>query len=64
MKTTLEMLKEKIAELRDSEHHVCPNDEWEKWKDEGLKVDEEPACTCRHYDEVIDLIDDCNKESK
>jgi len=56
--TKLEILKEKIAKLRDSDSHVCPHDQWQKLVADGVKVDEEEAypCTCESYDEVIDLI--------
>ena len=58
MKLTLEQIQRRITELRDADYHVCPNAQWNEWVDEGLKVvNEEPECTCRYFDSVIDLID-------
>ena len=57
---TLKKVIEDIADLRDSDEHVCPHAHWQQWVDEGVKVDEEEAypCTCEDYDAVIDEIQD------
>tara|TARA_Y100000310_G_scaffold249085_1_gene255094 strand:- start:291 stop:485 length:195 start_codon:yes stop_codon:yes gene_type:complete len=64
MKVTLEKIQDEIAELRDADYHVCPNAQWNQWVDEGLKVDEEPECSCRYFDAVIDLIDKYKENNK
>ena len=53
--TKLEILKEKIAKLRDSDSHVCPHDQWQKLEKRLWDWEAYP-CTCESYDEVIDLI--------
>tara|TARA_Y100001963_G_scaffold56210_1_gene78586 strand:- start:3432 stop:3629 length:198 start_codon:yes stop_codon:yes gene_type:complete len=65
MKITLELIQEQIAELRDSDEHICPFDTYQQLVAEGYdtKNIHNSKCSCEKYDYVIDLIDEY-KESK
>lgn len=60
MKPLIDDIVKSLQQLRDSDTHVCPYDEWQKSDETG----EEPICSCLKYDELIDKVQALNKTTE
>ena len=54
---TIDDIIQDIRNLRDADFHVCPHEQYQD-DPSSYFTEHVPACTCEHFDQVIDKLEE------